>query len=251
MKDSMALAYVNLFAILGAIPKLCELDAEAAELIRGTDTSVCFSVKGGPVGTLVFKDGVCRMVVGDAKAKIKLPFATPEKFNGLIDGTVTPIPSRGLLQVGFLLKKFMPLTDILTKYLRAEPEALADRAFFEKSTELMLGVIARAVCQLANTDKVSRASASYIVDGRIKIEIGGGPCQFIDVEDHFLALSDSNEDRFTSYMKFKDIDTARDLFDGRINAVAAVGLGDVMVGGMISQVDNVNRILDRVSLYLA
>ena len=208
-------------------------------------------MKGGPVGTLVFKDGACRMVVGDAKAKIKLPFATPEKFNGLIDGTVTPIPSRGLLQVGFLLKKFMPLTDILTKYLRAEPEALADRAFFEKSPELMLGVIARAVCQLANPDKVSRASASYIVDGRIKIEIGGGPCQFIDVEDHFLALSDSIEDRFTSYMKFKDSDTARDLCDGRINAVAAVGLGDVMVGGMISQVDNVNRILDRVSLYLA
>ena len=127
----MALAYVNLFAILGAIPKLCELDAEAAELIRGTDTSVCFSVKGGPGGTLVFKDGACRMVVGDAKAKIKLPFATPEKFNGLIDGTVTPIPSRGLMQVGFLLKKFMPLTDILTKYLRAEPEALTDRAFFD------------------------------------------------------------------------------------------------------------------------
>jgi fructose-1-phosphate kinase PfkB-like protein len=52
-------------------------------------------------------------------------------------------------------------------------------------------------------------------------------------------------------MRFKDIDTARDLFDGHINAVAAVGLGDVCVGGMISQLDNVNRILDRVALYLA
>ena len=45
--------------------------------------------------------------------------------------------------------------------------------------------------------------------------------------------------------------TARDLFDGRLNALAAVGTGRVRVAGMISQVDNVNRILDRVSVYLA
>ena len=44
--------------------------------------------------------------------------------------------------------------------------------------------------------------------------------------------------------------TARDLFDGRINAIAAVGMGQVRVCGMISQVDNVNRILDRVAIYL-
>ena len=44
---------------------------------------------------------------------------------------------------------------------------------------------------------------------------------------------------------------ARDLFDGVINAIAAVGLGQVRIGGMISQIDNINRILDRVSVYLA
>ena len=44
---------------------------------------------------------------------------------------------------------------------------------------------------------------------------------------------------------------ARDLFDGKINSVACIGTGEVRVGGMISQVDNVNRILDRVAEYLA
>ena len=251
MKDSRALAYVNLFAILGAIPKLCDLDSEAAQIIGKEKMSICFAVKDGPVATLSFADGRCEMIEGDAKAKIKLPFSTPERFNGLIDGTVTPIPSRGLLHVGFLLKKFMPLTDILSKYLRADAEALADRAFFERSTELMLSVIANAVCQLGNNDRVSRASASYIVDGAIKIEIEGGPCQVIEAKNHMLSIAKCDDKKITSYMKFKDIDTARDLFDGNINAVAAVGLGDVMIGGMISQVDNLNRILDRVALYLA
>ena len=45
--------------------------------------------------------------------------------------------------------------------------------------------------------------------------------------------------------------TARDLFDGRINAIAAVGMGQVRISGMVSQVDNINRILDRVAIYLA
>ena len=51
-------------------------------------------------------------------------------------------------------------------------------------------------------------------------------------------------------MQFADLATARALFDGKINAVAAVGEGKVRIGGMISQVDNINRILDRVALYL-
>ena len=54
-----------------------------------------------------------------------------------------------------------------------------------------------------------------------------------------------------SYMSFSDVRTARELFDGKINAVSAVGEGAVRMGGMISQIDNVNRILSRVELYLA
>ena len=52
-------------------------------------------------------------------------------------------------------------------------------------------------------------------------------------------------------MVFDSLTTARDLFDGRINAIAAVGMGQVRISGMISQVDNINRILDRVAIYLA
>ena len=54
-----------------------------------------------------------------------------------------------------------------------------------------------------------------------------------------------------SPLTFRDMDTARALFDGKINAVASIGTGDVRMAGMISQIDNVNRILDRVALYLA
>ena len=54
MKDAKTLAYINMFAILGAIPYLCDLDREAAELIKGTSDSVGFAVKDGPEATLFF-----------------------------------------------------------------------------------------------------------------------------------------------------------------------------------------------------
>lgn len=251
MTDKTALSYINMFAIFGAIPKLCELDDEAKALIAGERISIGFSVKGGPKATLIFNNGKCSLEQGLVRPTIKIPFSSPEKFNGMIDGTVTPIPSRGFLRIGFLLKKFIPLTDILTKYLRANEKALADPKFFEISTTLMLYVIAGAIAQLGNHDPVSRESASYIVDGTIRVAIDGGPAATVIARNHTLSAVAADTDSYTAYMRFADMRTARDLFDGRLNAVAAVGMGLVRVGGMISAVDNVNRILDRVALYLA
>ena len=39
--------------------------------------------------------------------------------------------------------------------------------------------------------------------------------------------------------------------DGKVNAVASIGDGSVTIIGLVSMIDNVNRILDRVALYLA
>ena len=253
-KDQMTLAYVNMYAVFGAIPKLCELIPEARELIAGQNITLGFSVKGGPAATLVFRDGVCSLREGAAGAVIRLGFSTPEKFNGMIDGTVTPIPNlRGLFHLGFLLRHFMPLTDILSRYLRASDADLADGEFFNRSTELMLHVIAGAVATIGNHDTVGRVSASYIKDGNIFVGIADGPSVAVAAKDHRLAVISEpiGQKKCLSYMIFRDMHTARDLFDGRVNAVVSVGLGDIRIGGMISQIDNVNRILDRVSYYLA
>ena len=49
-------------------------------------------------------------------------------------------------------------------------------------------------------------------------------------------------------MEFASIRLARDLFDGRVNAMACIGRKEITVGGVISMLDNVNRILDRVAV---
>ena len=251
--DDKTLACINLRAILGSIPRLCEMDAEAKKLIAGKNVSIGFDVKDGPAGTLIFENGTCRFEDGVYNCDVKLPFGTCAKFNGLIDGTTTPIPSKGFTKIPFLLNQFTKLTDILTNYLQPEPAALENEDFFNKSTTLMFHLIAEALTQIGNNDEVGKASAGYITDGAVKLAIGDdGPVAYIRSRNHELTTyhTDPGND-FSSYMIFTDMKLARDLFDGNINAVAAVGQGKVRIGGMVSQVDNVNRILDRVALYLA
>ena len=251
MKDAKTLAYINLFAVLGAIPYLCDLDREAAELIKNKSVSVGFAVKDGPEATLFFGSGKCRMAPGVDRCQVKLPFSSCEKFNGLIDGTVTPIPSKGFTKIGFLTGPFTKLTDRLTMFLKPDPAALEDPEFFRVSTTLMFHVIAEAIAQIANHDRVGMFSASNIVDGTAKLSIAGGPAAALCCRDHRVTAVHQAPAEYLSYMEFQDMALARALFDGNVNAISAVGLGQVRIGGQISQVDNINRILDRVAVYLA
>ncbi len=263
-KDPHVLARCNLFAVLGAIPHLLTLDPEAADIVRGVHIKIGFFIKGAASATLCIDDGRACMTRGTKGCSIKLYFSSPEKFNAMIDGTGNPLPISGFQHIGFLLGGFTKLTDCLTAYLRPTPERLADPVFFERSTTLMLYVIGRAVVQIGNHDTIGRFSASNITDGKICLTIGQTKGQTTEQETgeplsvavhchhhHLLFEATPNRDGVTSEMCFVDMQTARNLFDGEINAIAAVGMGQVCVSGFISQVDNINRILDRVSVYLA
>jgi len=251
MKDARVMAFINLYAILGTLPYLCELDEEAAAWIQGKKISIGFAVKNGPMAALRFEDGRCTLSEGIEGVDIVLPFSSCIKFNGMIDGTVNPFPSRGFLKIGFLLHEFQKLTDRLSYYLKADDKSLTNEIFFKKSTTLMLHLILSAAAAVANEDRIGRASAAYIVDGTIRVAIKDELACGLIAKGHRLTAVHRAPEHYFSYMCFSDITAARALFDGKANAVASVGEGKIRVGGMISQIDNLNRILDRVSIYLA
>lgn len=252
MTDAKTLAYINMYAVLGAIENLCELDKAASDLVKTKKpVSIGLEVTGGPSATLTFKNGRCRMEQGTKNCDVLLPFSTPEKFNAMVDGTGSALPSKGFSKIGFLLKKFIPLTDMLSKYLRATEEDLKDDKFFEISTKLMFYVITVALSQIGNNDEIGKFSASLIPDGIIDVSIKDCVGATIRVKDSHMVTIKQKPDSFRSQMQFCDIRLARDLFDGKVNAIAAVGEGKVEMHGLINMIDNVNRILDRVALYLA
>lgn len=252
MIDQRTLAYINLYGVLGTLENLCELAPEAQGILTNKKpVSVGFEVKGGPSATITFNNGKCRMEQGCAKCDVKLPFSSCEKFNGLIDGTTTPIPSKGFQHIKFLLNDFTKLTDLLNKYMRPDPADLEDEDFFRISTTLMMYTISVAIAQIGNNDEIGKFSASNMVDGEIAFSIKDGPAATVRVKDHRLLAIKKPSDAPRAIMEFSSIKLARDLFDGKVNAIACVGSGDIVMKGMISMLDNLNRILDRVALYLA
>ena len=257
MKDPVTLAYINMYGILGALEDLCRFSPEAKELVSPQalpgkkPLSIGFTVKDGPAMILRFQDGGVTAQAGEGPCDIKLPFGSHEKFNGLIDGTVTPIPRKGFTKLGFLTKNFVRLTKILETYLRASPEALADKAFFEASTTIMFFLISRAVAQIANHDKIGSFTASNIPDGTVVLSIAGGPQAAISINDHRLAFSRIIPESYHAIMEFSGMELARQLFDGKVSALGCVGQGLITMRGNLGMLDNINRILDRGAVYLA
>ena len=217
--DARTLAYINLYGVLGGLVALCDIVPEAKKILGRSTCSIGFDVKNGPSATLTFVGGKCIFKEGVENCAIKLPFSTCEKFNGMVAGTVTPIPTRGMTKLPFLLGKFKKLTALLEQYLRPSPEKLADEIFLTRSTAVMFRVIVASVAQIANYDKVGQASASYIPDGAIQMEIDGLTSAALIAKNHTLTYTDKAPKACTSFMKFADVSVARDLFDGKINSV--------------------------------
>lgn len=253
MRDTRAMAYVNMFGVLAALENLCAIDAPAKAILADLKkpVSLCFFVKGGPCCTFHFSKDGCRMTEGDADCTCKMTFSGPEKFNALIDNSRPGMPVKNPVQVlSFLLGPFTKLTDRLTALLRPSEEALRDRAFFEESTILTMYTIAGAISALANNDPISRISASYTVDGEVSLGIKDAVYVSILVKDGHYTTVKAPAKNPRAIMEFASIDLANGLFNGTVSTINEMCKGTIRLRGMISMVDNINRILDRVSVYL-
>lgn len=254
MKDTKAMAYVNMYGVLAALENLCAMDAPAKAILAELKkpVSLCFSVKDGPCCTFHFTKDGCRMTEGDADCTCKMSFSAPDKFNALIDSTKPGMPVKNPVQVlTFMLGPFSKLTDRLTQLLRPSEEDLKDRAFFEESTILTMYTIAGAISALANHDPISRISASYTVDGEVSLGIKDAVYVSILVKDSHYTTVKASAKKPRAVMEFASIDLANGLFNGTVSTINEMCKGTIHLRGMISMVDNINRILDRVSVYLA
>lgn len=250
--DSKTLAYVNLFAVLGTLENLCELVPAAKDLLKDKPPiSIGFTVKDGPKATLFFADSCCHIEEGCSPCTIKLPFSSCEKFNGLMTGTVMPIPSKGFTKISFLLKTFVPLTDMLAKYLKPSQEDLANGAFRETSTKLALYTAASAIAQVGNQDQSGKFSSGLMPDGDIAIDVTDVMGITLKIKDHHLTALRKPCDKPRAAMTFSNLEIARQLLNGEASAMACICNGSIAMRGMINMIDNMNRILDRVGQYLS
>ncbi|MDE6386074.1 MAG: hypothetical protein K2L36_08035 [Eubacterium sp.] len=253
MKEAKAMAYVNMYGVLATLENLCEIDDEAKAVLSTLKkpVSLCFDVAGGPCCTFNFTKDGCKMTEGTFGCTCKMNFASPEKFNALIDDSKPGVPVKGIAQVlSFLLGPFTKLTDRLTKLLMPSEEDLKDRAFFEESTVLTFYTIAGAISALANSDSISMFTAQSTVDGSVLMGIKDTCYATISIRNHEFKTIKEKTAGPRAIMEFADIDLAYGLFTGTVSTIAELCKGNIHMAGMISMVDNLNRILDRVAVYL-
>ena len=254
MIDQTALAYVNMYGVLGALENLCAVDDHAKEILATMKKPValCFSVKHGPSCTFHFSSAGCTMAEGDTGCTAKMSFASPTEFNALISDGKPGFPKKGICTLlPFLMGPFTRLTDRLNAVLRPSEEALSEREFFEENTLLTMYVIAGAISALANHDPISRESAQYTVDGAVSLGIKDCASVTISVKDHHFTTIKAPCAHPRAIMEFADIDLANGLFNGKVSTINEMCRGRIYLAGMLSMVDNINRILDRVAVYLA
>ena len=96
MTDTKAMAYVNMYGVLGTLENLCQIDSEAQKILAQLKkpVSLCFSVKDGPCCTFHFTREGCRMTEGDAGCTCKMSFSSPEAFNDLIERSKPGMPTK-------------------------------------------------------------------------------------------------------------------------------------------------------------
>lgn len=254
MKEQKALAYVNMYGVLGSLENLCEIDSKAKSVLAQIKkpVSLCFEVKDGPCRTFNFSKNGCRITEGDGGCTCKMKFSSPEKFNDMIDSSKPGVPTKNPVQVlKFLLGPFTALTDRLNEVLRPEESALENRSFFEENTVMTLYVIAGAISALANFDSISRVSAAHTPDGDALLGIKDGVHITVRVKDGVFTTLKETSETPRAVMEFSDIDLANGLFAGKVSTVNEMCKGNIKLAGMLSMIDNINRILDRVSVYLA
>lgn len=253
MTETNAMAYVNMYGVLGALENLCAIDEQAKQILAGLKKPValCLNVKNGPCRTFRFSREGCVITDGEEGCTCRMNFASPDKFNTFINESKPGMPGKNPIQVlTFLLGPFTKLTNRLTELLRPTEEALADRAFFEESTILTLYTIAGAISALANHDSISRISADYTVDGEISLGIKDSAKVTILVKDSHFTTIKAPAQNPRAIMEFATIDLAHELFAGQASTINEMCKGTIYLRGMISMLDNINRILDRVSVYL-
>ena len=93
-------------------------------------------------------------------------------------------------------------------------------------------------------------TAASTVDGTVSMGIKNTCYAGIEVKNHKFKTVKAKPENPRAVMEFSDIDLANGLFNGTVSTIAELCRGNIYMAGMISMVDNLNRILDRVAAYL-
>ncbi len=257
MDKELIKSYLNLHAVLTGLGTLCEIDEEAKGIAKGVSGTVQLTVRGGPSVQVIFDgDGTVRLSKKSSLLpSVGLLFLSPSMLNRMFEGEkIIPIVWTGVWRLK-LIKAFTALTerfgqimDDTDAYLEAHPDELF------KVLSILFRVAMNGVVVLAEQDEQAAHFIESAPEGVARFVIGSGKQT---LKAHFVVAGGKVSLRFSDVKEFNaelaipNLQEAYDLFTGKLDALAAVGLGKVVMRGNLILLDQINAVLDRLGTYLA
>ncbi len=256
MQKDKTLAYVNLHAVLPALCDLAAKDDKARAIAAKSRGSVMLAVPGGPCAVLTLdgKGGVSFSKEPKLAPKLGLAFPTPKILNDMFAGKKAfPIPYIGVWNVG-LIKTFTELTKRLDEimkdsegYVKEHPEELG------KVLSILFGIAMRGLEIVAERDHKANHYIAAAPQGVAAFKIGSGADRLnaaFTIKNGRLSLSFAEPAACNAELSIPKFEDAMALFNGKMDAMAAVGLGVLSMKGHLLMLDQINASLDVLGGYL-
>jgi hypothetical protein len=253
--NEMLQAGIYLKAILPLMEDLVQYDQESAAAIQGRNLVLQFEVKRGPVAHLEIRGGRVRHNTGPhPRPDVRLSFKSPELLNRLFAGAnVRPGIRKGFTRLGFLTRGFAVLSRRLSYYLEGEGKNArgpdADRFLVRLGLHAMLGGMAT----VASDDPSLTDIAAGTSPGTLLVQVlPDGPhgtfAKTVGNGDMgFRATWEEPVEHANAVMEFVSLGVARQVIDGQLSPVAAIGTGEMHIRGYLPLIEKANIFLGRFS----
>ncbi|MGL6106262.1 SCP2 sterol-binding domain-containing protein, partial [Romboutsia sp.] len=162
-----------------------------------------------------------------------------------------PIPTKGFTKIKFLTNEFVTLTNKLSYYLKPTEELLKNEEYKRINTILTAKVAFSALAVIANHESRYKGVPKSTPEGVVKIYIENEDLEiFLHCHDKKFEIIPSYSKEPRAFMKFKDIDTANEILNGKLDSYSAIALERLELSGHMGMIDNVNKVLFVVPAYL-
>lgn len=252
MIDEKVKAAINLHAVLRNMEDLCECDAVSQDLIKDQQLTIRFSVPGLKSLYLLFSRGKCKAISTDVGPyNMNLRFFNPSHLNQMMEGLKNPLPTKGFRHIGFLKNTFTALANRLSFYLQPTEETLSVQKLLDDSTILTAYTAFFALSEIANHDPIGKVIASHMENGVINIEVQDSVGVHLIIRDGTMTTKKGLHPSPKAVMWFSSLAVAGGILRGELDSFACIGRGELAISGRVPLIDNLNKLLGLVAVYLA
>lgn len=247
-------ARLNLYVIVPLIEDLVAHDPEAAALVQGWNcvVEICAGADPELCIQFSFENGAVTALPGrERKAILALDFGDAAGINDAFRGGSKKPRVRGAWHI-IILIRFGKLLARLSRYLKPRDEAAMDAAALELRARMLLRVGVLGLPEIAANHEEAAPMAAKLPDGSCAWRIlPDGPVVHAVIAGGKITADIGALPQPDATVNFKNKEAALGVLTGRVEGMAALTSGDLMISGktqiplMLTQFqDKIGKTLD-------